>query len=133
VSVTRGNEKGQQTEDFLDGLPLSSKGTSTRLPRLMWSSSAPRGLTRAELKALRFALDGQGYSETNLRRAWHEQRTKIFPLQSSVLCVRQRSGETHFPPLDVRVKGAMQRILSRRQWTEVQRKWLKRFEEQLLR
>jgi type I restriction enzyme R subunit len=29
----------------------------------MWSSSAPRGLTRAELKALRFALDGQGYSE----------------------------------------------------------------------
>ena len=29
--------------------------------------------------------------------------------------------------------AAMQRILASRQWTEVQRKWLKRIEEQLLR
>ena len=36
-------------------------------------------------------------------------------------------------PLDVRVRGAMQRILARKSWTEIQRKWLKRIEEQLLR
>jgi type I restriction enzyme R subunit len=33
----------------------------------------------------------------------------------------------------MRVRAAMQRILASRTWTEVQRKWLKRIEEQVIR
>ena len=36
-------------------------------------------------------------------------------------------------PFDIRVRSAMQRVLSSRFWTEVQRKWLKRIEEQVIR
>ncbi len=36
-------------------------------------------------------------------------------------------------PFEDRVHAAMRRILAGRPWTEVQRKWLKRIEEQVLR
>jgi type I restriction enzyme R subunit len=92
----------------------------------------PRDLTRAELKALRLALDGQGYSEANLRRAWSEARNE--DIAASIIgFVRQAALGDALIPLDLRVKGAMERILSRHPWTEVQRKWLKRIEEQLVR
>ena len=85
-----------------------------------------------ELKALRLALDKQGYSETNLRRAWSEAKNE--DIAASIIgFVRQAALADALIPLDVKVRRAIQRILARTTWTEVQRKWLKRIEEQLLR
>jgi type I restriction enzyme R subunit len=132
VSVASGYGKGQKPADFLDGFTAFIKGNINKIAALTVVLQRPRDLTRAELKALRLALDGQGYSEANLRRAWSE--TKNEDIAASIIgYVRQAALGDALTPLDVRVKGAMQRILSRRPWTEVQRKWLKRIEEQLLR
>ena len=54
------------------------------------------------------------------------------PLRSSASCAKLPWVDA-LTPFDVRVRGAVQRILARKAWTEVQRKWLKRIEEQLLR
>jgi type I restriction enzyme R subunit len=117
---------------FSTGLQPFIKGNINKIAALNVVLQRPRDLTRAELKALRLALDGQGYSETNLRRAWSEAKNE--DIAASIIgFVRQAALGDVLTPFDVRVKGAMQRILSRRQWTEVQRKWLKRIEEQLLR
>ena len=81
---------------------------------------------------MRLALDGQGYSEANLRRAWSEAKNE--DIAASIIgFVRQAALGDALTPLDVRVRKAMQRILAKQSWTEVQRKWLKRIEEQLLR
>jgi type I restriction enzyme R subunit len=131
-SVTRGYGKGQKPADFLDSFTAFIKGNINKIAALTVVLQRPRDLTRAELKALRLALDGQGYSEANLRRAWSE--TKNEDIAASIIgFVRQAALGDALTPLDLRVKGAMQRILSRHPWTEVQRKWLKRIEEQLLR
>jgi type I restriction enzyme, R subunit len=45
--------------------------------------------------------------------------------------VRQAALGDALIPFDLRVRAAMQRILAARPWTEVQKKWLKRIEEQL--
>lgn len=132
VSVTRGYGQGQKPADFLDSFTAFIKGNINKIAALNVVLQRPRDLTRAELKALRLALDGQGYSETNLRRAWSEAKNE--DIAASIIgYVRQAALGDALTALDVRVKGAMQRILSRRPWTEVQRKWLKRIEEQLLR
>ena len=132
VAVTSGYGKGQKPEDFLDGFTAFVKGNINKIAALMVVLQRPRDLTRAELKALRVALDVPGYSEANLRRAWSE--TKNEDIAASIIgFVRQAALGDALTPLDVRVRGAMQRILARKSWTEVQRKWLKRIEEQLLR
>ena len=132
VSVTRGYGKAQKPEDFLDGFTAFIKGNINKIAALNVVLQRPRDLTRAELKSLRLALDGQGYSEANLRRAWSEAKNE--DIAASIIgFVRQAALGDALTPLDVRVKEAMKRILSRHQWTDVQKKWLKRIEEQLLK
>lgn len=131
IAVTRGYGKGQKPADFLDSFTDFIKGNINKIAALTVVLQRPRDLTRAELKALKLALDGQGYSEANLRLAWSE--TKNEDIAASIIgFVRQAALGDALTPLDVRVKGAMQRILARRPWTEVQRKWLKRIEQQIL-
>ena len=132
VSVTRGYGQAQKPEDFLEGFTAFIKGNINNIAALNVVLQRPRDLTRAELKALRLALDGKGYSEVNLRRAWSDAKNQ--DIAASIIgFVRQAALGDALTPLDTRVRGAMRRILSGRQWTEVQRKWLKRIEEQLLR
>jgi type I restriction enzyme, R subunit len=47
--------------------------------------------------------------------------------------VRQAAIGDGLIPFDMRVRSTMQRILGSRAWTDVQRKWLKRIEEQITR
>ena len=132
VAVTRGYGKGQKPTDFLDSFTAFIKGNINKIAALKIVLQRPRDLTRAELKALRLALDALGYSEANLRRAWSDAKNE--DIAASIIgFVRQAALGDALTPLDVRVNGAMQRILARKPWTEVQRKWLKRIEEQLLR
>jgi type I restriction enzyme R subunit len=132
VSVTRGYGKGQRPADFLDSFTAFIKDNVNKMAALTVVLQRPRDLTRAELKTLRLALDGQGFSEANLRRAWSEAKNE--DIAASIIgFVRQAALGDALTPLDVRVHGAIQRILARQPWTEVQRKWLKRIEEQLVR
>jgi type I restriction enzyme R subunit len=132
VAVTSGYGKGQKPGDFLDNFTAFVKGNVNKIAALTVVLQRPRDLTRAELKALRLALDVPGYSEANLRRAWSEAKNE--DIAASIIgFVRQAALGDALTPLDVRVRGAMQRILARKPWTEVQRKWLKRIGEQLLR
>jgi type I restriction enzyme R subunit len=132
VSVTRGYGKGQKPADFLDSFTAFIRGNINKIAALTVVLQRPRDLTRVELKTLRLALDGQGYSETNLRHAWSEAKNE--DIAASIIgFVRQAALGDVLTPMDVRVRGGMQRILAGRSWTEVQRKWLKRIEEQILR
>jgi len=131
VAVASGYGKAQKPADFLEGFTAFVKDNVNRISALTLVLQRPRDLTRAELKALRIALDGHGYSLANLRRAWSEAKNE--DIAASIIgFVRQAALGDALVPLDVRVRGAMQRIRARQPWTEVQRKWLKRIEEQIL-
>jgi type I restriction enzyme R subunit len=132
VAVTRGYGVGQKPEDFLDGFTVFIRGNINKIAALNIVVQRPRDLTRAGLKALRLELDALGYSDANLRRAWSDARNE--DIAASIIgFVRQAALGDALVPFDVRVRSAMQRILGSRPWTDVQRKWLKRIEEQLTR
>lgn len=132
VSVTRGYGTGQKPEDFLDSFTAFVKNNINKIAALNIVVQRPRDLTRAGLKALRLELDALGYSDASLRRAWSD--TKNEDIAASIIgFVRQAALGDVLIPFDVRLKSAMQRVLSKGTWTEVQRKWLKRIEEQVLR
>lgn len=132
VSVTRGYGTAKRPEDFLDGFTAFVRGNINKIAALTIVVQRPRELTRADLKSLKLELDALGYSEANLRRAWSDAKNE--DIAASIIgFIRQAALGDALTPVDIRVKNAMQRILGQRQWTEVQRKWLKRIEEQLIR
>jgi type I restriction enzyme, R subunit len=131
IAVASGYGNGQKPEDFLEGFAAFVRDNINKIAALTVVLQRPRDLTRAELKALRVALDGHGYSVVKLQRAWSE--TKNEDIAASIIgFVRQAALGDVLTPLDVRVKAAMQRILQRQAWNPVQRRWLKRIEEQIL-
>lgn len=106
------------------------RGNVNRIAALSLVVQRPRDLTRAELKSLRLELDALGYSDANLRRAWSDAKNE--DIAASIIgFVRQAALGDALTPFDLRVRVTMQRILAARPWTEVQKKWLKRIEEQL--
>lgn len=132
VSVTRGYGAAQKPEDFIDNFSAYVRSNLNKISALNMVVQRPRELTRAGLKALRLELDAQGYSEANLRRAWSDAKNE--DIAASIIGhIRQAAIGDALIPFEVRAKRAVQRILSRQSWTEVQRKWLKRIEDQVIR
>jgi type I restriction enzyme R subunit len=132
VSVTRGYGQGSKPEDFLEGFTAFVRNNLNQVAALAIVVQRPRDLTRVELRALRLALDQLGYSEANLRRAWADARNEDIAA-SIVGFVRQAALGEPLVPYDERVRAAVRRILASRPWTDIQKRWLRRIEEQMVR
>ncbi len=132
VGVTRGYGNNEKPEDFLDGFTKFIRTNLNEIAALTIVVQRPRELTREQLRALRLALDRKGFSEANLKQAWKD--TKNEDMAASIIgFVRQAALGDALVPYEDRLHAAMRRILASKPWTDVQRKWLKRIEEQLLR
>lgn len=132
ISVTRGYGEAAKPEDFLSSFNLFIRHNLNQIAALNVVVQRPRELTRAQLRELRLELDRLGYSETNLRRAWHD--TKNEDIAASIIgFIRQAALGDHLIPYEERVHEALKRILSKRAWTDPQRQWLRRIAEQIER
>lgn len=130
VAVTRGYGDAEKPEDFLDGFSAFVRDNINTIAALKLVVTRPRDLTRADLKELRLALDRKGYSEANLRRAWSDARNE--EIAASIIgFVRQAAIGDPLTPYGDRVRAAMRTIMASRQWTEPQKRWLKRIGEQI--
>jgi type I restriction enzyme R subunit len=132
VLVTRGYGNVDKPEDFLDGFTSYVRNSINRVAALTLVVQRPRDLTRAQLRELKLELDKFGYSEANLRRAWHDAKNE--DIAASIIgFVRQAAIGDALTPFGERVREAMKRIYASRSWTDPQRRWLNRIAEQLER
>ena len=132
VSVTRGYGNAEKPDDFLDGFTAFIRDNRNKIAALNLVLTRPRELTRQQLRELKLALDKEGYSEANLRRAWVDAKNE--DIAASIIgFVRQAALGDPLVPYAKRVNAAVKRILTGRQWTDPQRKWLERIGEQLER
>lgn len=132
IGVTHGYGIADRPEDFLDDFASFVRSNLNRIAALNVVVQRPRELTRAQLRELRLELDRLGYSDANLRRAWQEARNEEIAA-SIVGFVRQAALGDALIPFGERVRRAMQRILTKRPWTDPQRKWLQRIAQQIER
>jgi type I restriction enzyme R subunit len=132
VEISRGYGGGVKPKDFLDGFTAFICGNVNKIVALTFVVQRPRDLTRSQLRALKLELDGMGYSETALRTAWQDARNEDIAA-SIVGFIRQAAIGDALVPYGERVEAAMRRILASRQWTDPQRRWLRRIGEQLER
>lgn len=129
IEVTRGYGTADKPEDFLDGFTSYVRNNVNKIAALTAVVQRPRDLTRAQLRELRLELDRLGYSEANLRRAWHDAKNE--DIAASIIgFVRQAALGDPLVPFEERVREAMKHIYASRSWTDPQRRWLKRIAEQ---
>jgi hypothetical protein len=130
AEISHGYGGGVKPEDFLDGFTAFVRSNVNKIAALTVVVQRPRDLTRSQLRALKLELDGMGYSETALRTAWQDARNEDIAA-SIVGFIRQAAIGDPLVPYRERVQGAMRRILASRQWSDPQRRWLRRIGEQL--
>jgi type I restriction enzyme R subunit len=121
---------GKAPGDYLEDFRKYVKERVNQLPALMVVTQRPRELTRAQLKALKLALDQAGYSEMRLRSAWRAQTNE--DIAASIIgYIRQAALGDALKPYDERVHAALKKLLASQPWTPPQRKWLERIGKQL--
>lgn len=130
VDVSRGYGEGQRPEDYLDAFAVFVKENVNKIAALATVVQRPRDLTRAELRELRLQLDAQGFTDASIRRAWSDAKNE--DIAASIIgYVRQAAlGDPLIPYAD-RVKSAVDTVVRKGTWTDVQKRWLHRIGEQL--
>ncbi len=121
---------GRTPSDYLEAFGAFVDANMNRIPALTVVKTAPRDLTRKQLRELAEALDAAGYSEINLRTAWHRMRNEDVAA-SIVGYIRQRALGEALEPYNERVERAVKRVLASRAWSKPQRTWLERIGKQI--
>jgi type I restriction enzyme R subunit len=130
VDVSRGYGGAQRPQDYLDAFVAFIRDNLNQIAALTTVVQRPRDLTRAQLRDLRLQLDARGFTDANIRRAWSDARNE--DIAASIIgYVRQAAlGDPLIPYAD-RVKRAVDAVVRKGAWTDVQKRWLHRIGEQL--
>lgn len=130
TNVTRGYGTAEKPEDFLDAFTHFIRANVNTIAALKIVVQRPQELTREELRKLRLELDAAGFTDTKIKRAWSDAKNQ--EIAASIIgYIRQAAIGDPLIPYAERVRNAVQAILQKRQWTEVQRKWINRIGAQL--
>jgi len=130
--VTRGYGKhgSRPPGDYLQEFRAFVERNLNKLPALLVVTQRPRDLTREDLRALKLALDQEGFNEKAVQTAWREQRNEDVAA-TIVGYIRQLALGSPLMPYPERVDRAVQRIKKSHKFTDPQMKWLDRIAKQV--
>jgi type I restriction enzyme R subunit len=130
TSVTRGYGAADKPEDFLDKFTQFVRDNVNKIAALRIVVQRPQELTREELRQLRLELDAEGFTDSKIKRAWADAKNQ--DIAASIIgYIRQAAIGDPLVSYAERVRHAVDAILRKRQWTDVQRKWIERIGRQL--
>jgi type I restriction enzyme R subunit len=130
VSVTRGYGASDRPEDFLDAFAAFVRGNLNQIAALNIVVSRPRDLAREQLRQLRLLLDAEGFTDAKIRRAMSDAKNQ--DIAASIIgYIRQAAVGDPLIPYSDRVRRAIDAIIGRGGWTDIQKRWLHRIGEQI--
>ena len=117
-------------DDYLDSFAAWVRDNVNKVAAIKLVVTRPRDLTRADLKQIRLLLDGEGFAETALHRAWEQAKSE--DIAASIIGhIRQAALGDPLRPYADRVRDAVAQILKAQAWTPVQQKWLRRIADDI--
>jgi len=125
-----GKDGNNRPADYLEAFRTFIEGNLNKLPALLVITQRPRDLTREDLRALKLALDTEGFTEQSLQTAWREQKSE--DIAATIIgYIRQLALGSPLLPYAERVDHAVQRLRKAHQFSDPQSKWLDRIAKQL--
>jgi type I restriction enzyme R subunit len=125
-----GKDGSRRPGDYLDAFRVFVTSSMNKLPALLVVTQRPRDLTREDLRALKLALDQEGFSEKSVQIAWRAQKNEDIAA-TIVGYIRQLALGSPLLPYAERVDRAVQRIRKLHPLTDPQSKWLERIAKQV--
>lgn len=131
TEMERGYGKGQKPEDYLESFSAYLKNNVNKIVALNLICTAPKELSRKDLKELLLQLDQQGYNVNMLNAAW--AATKHQDVAADIISyIRTLMIGNILISKEERVKKAMRKIYQMKNWNRTQLNWLERIEKQML-
>lgn len=129
--MERGYGKAKKPEDYLESFTAYLKANVNEISALNLICTAPKELSRKELKDLLLKLDLQGYNVSTLNAAWSAAKHQDVAADIISYIRTLMIGNTLISK-DDRIKNAMLKIRKMRSWNRSQLSWLERIEKQML-
>ncbi len=131
VNLERGYGKGQKPEDYLESLKQFIEENRNKILALQIICTRPKELDRKSLKELKLILDQNGFNTRSLNAAWKETRNEDIAADI-ITYIRTLAIGSSLVSHETRIKSAVDKIRTLKNWNKVQEKWIDRFEKQLL-
>ena len=129
--VTRGYGNADKPEDYIEGFKKFIAENINTIAAINIICNKPQELDRKSLRELKLILDEKGFNEISLNTAW--KSAKNIDIAADIIAyIRTLSMGVDLISPQERVKNAISKIKSNRDWNIHQLKWIDRFEKQLL-
>jgi type I restriction enzyme R subunit len=128
--MERGYGKAKKPEDYLESFTDYIKANVNEIAALKLICTAPKELSRKELKDLLLKLDQQGYNVSTLNAAWSAAKHQDVAADIISYIRTLMVGNTLISKED-RIKNAMLKIRKMKSWNKFQLNWLDRIEKQM--
>lgn len=119
-------------EDYLENFRTYILDNRNKLSALEIVCARPNSLSREDLKQLRLELSLHGFDAIKLREAWKTARNEDIAADI-IAYIRSLALGDQLIPQEERIRKAMAKVRSLKNWTRPQQTWLDRFEKQLIK
>ena len=131
TEVRRGYGKAEKPEDYIEGFKKFIEENINTITAINVICNKPQELDRKSLKELKLILDEKGFTEVALNTAW--KSAKNVDIAADIIAyIRTLSMGIDLIEPEQRIKNAITKIKSSRDWNVVQQRWIERFEKQLV-
>lgn len=128
----RGYGEADKPEDYLESFKTFIHENQNKLTALNIICTRPKELDRKSLKALKLALDAEGFNTRSLNTAWKEAKNEDIAADIITYIRTLALGSTLISQ-EERISRAIDKIRQLQDWNKTQKKWINRFEQQLLK
>ncbi len=132
VDVERGYGNAEKPEDYLENFKKYIIGNRNKLDALNIVCTKPAELTRKSLRELVYELDSAGFNVAALNAAWKDVKNEEIAADI-ISFIRTMAIGDSLMNHEERIKRAFRKVRGAKQWNGIQKKWLDRFERQLLK
>ncbi len=130
--MERGYGNGIKPEDYLDSFAEFITTNQNKIAALNIICTRPKELDRKSLKGLMISLDQEGFNTNALKAAW--KATKNEEIAADIISfIRTLAVGNALVSHEDRVKNAINKVRKMKDWNQVQKKWIDRFEKQLMK
>ncbi len=131
ITTERGYGKGQKPEDYLNSFKEFLEQNRNKIAALQIVCSKPKELDRESLKELKLLLDQEGFNARHLNAAWKDSKNEEIAADI-ISYIRTLSLGSTLVNHEERIKNAVQKVRTIKNWNKIQSKWIDRIEKQLI-
>ncbi|OKL38557.1 type I restriction-modification system endonuclease [Pontibacter flavimaris] len=131
LTTEKGYGKGQKPEDYLESFSKFIKEKQNEIAALNIICTNPKALNRESLKNLYLELGLKGFDDKSLKEAWKEVKNQDIAADI-IAFIRTLAIGSALESREERIKRAVSKVRTMRNWNKTQLNWISRFESQLL-